>query len=105
MTLPAGLETTSTVSPYFQAFLAAQIATGARGFCPKHHCRGDASAVRRHPPHRSRDYLQKNGYPDRGDYNQVGNYALTETSINISISNKPPSVYMAKSMNKPMAGH
>ena len=43
-----------------------------------------------------KDYLQKNGYPDRGDYNQVANYVLTETSINISISNKPPAVYMAE---------
>ncbi|WP_109687529.1 DUF1524 domain-containing protein [Branchiibius hedensis] len=43
-----------------------------------------------------KDYLQKNGYPDRADYNQVANFALTETSINISISNKPPSIYMAE---------
>lgn len=43
-----------------------------------------------------KDYLQKNGFPDRGDYNQVANFALTETSINISISNKPPDVYMAE---------
>ena len=34
-------------------------------------------------------------FPDRGDYNQVANFALTETSINISISNKPPMQYMA----------
>mgnify|MGYP003552766100 FL=1 len=97
VTLPADLETTSTVSPYFQAFLAAQIATGARGFLSKsitvaamHQQSGDIHHIV------PKDYLQKNGYPDRGDYNQVGNYALTETSINISISNKPPSVYMAE---------
>jgi hypothetical protein len=77
--------------------LAAQIATGARGFLSKsitvaamHQQSGDIHHIV------PKDYLQKNGYPDRGDYNQVGNYALTETSINISISNKPPSVYMAE---------
>lgn len=43
-----------------------------------------------------KDYLQKNGYPDRGDYNQVANFVLTETSINISISNKSPSAYMTE---------
>lgn len=43
-----------------------------------------------------KDYLQKNGFADRADYNQVANYALTETSINISISNKPPVAYMAE---------
>jgi hypothetical protein len=43
-----------------------------------------------------KDYLQKNGFPDRADYNQVANFALTETSINISIGNKPPTQYMGE---------
>lgn len=95
--LPAALETTSTTSPYFQTFLAAQVSSGARGFLSKaitvaamHQQSGDIHHVV------PKDYLQKNGFPDRGDYNQVGNYALTETSINISISNQPPSHYMAR---------
>ena len=33
--LPAALETTSTASPFFQTFLAAQVATGVRGFLSK----------------------------------------------------------------------
>lgn len=93
--LPAALETTSTVSPFFQAFLAAQVANNSRGFLSKgitvaamHQQSGDVHHIV------PKDYLQKNGYPDRGDYNQVANFALTETSINISISNKPPAVYM-----------
>jgi hypothetical protein len=94
--LPAALETTSTVSPYFQTFLAAQVATGARGFLSKsitvaamHEQSGDIHHIV------PKDYLQKNGYPHRADYNQVANLALTETAINISISNKPPAEYMA----------
>jgi hypothetical protein len=93
--LPAALETTSTSSPFFQTFLAAQVATGVRGFLSKsitvaamHQQSGDIHHIV------PKDYLQKNGYPDRGDYNQVANFALTETAINISISNKPPAVYM-----------
>lgn len=96
ITLPAALETTSTVSPFFQTFLAAQVTTNARGFLSKgitvaamHQQSGDIHHIV------PKDYLQKNGYPDRGDYNQVANFALTETSINISISNKPPMQYMA----------
>lgn len=95
--LPAALETTSTSSPFFQTFLAAQVATGARGFLSKsitvaamHQQSGDIHHIV------PKDYLQKNGFPDRGDYNQVANFALTETSINISIANKPPAVYMAE---------
>lgn len=94
--LPAALETTSTASPFFQTFLAAQVATGARGFLSKsitvaamHQQSGDIHHIV------PKDYLQKNGFPDRGDYNQVANFALTETSTNINISNKPPAEYMA----------
>jgi len=93
--LPAALETTSTASPFFQTFLAAQVATGVRGFLSKsitvaamHQQSGDIHHIV------PKDYLQKNGFPDRGDYNQVANFVLTETSINISISNKPPITYM-----------
>ena len=93
--LPAALETTSTASPFFQTFLAAQVATGVRGFLSKsitvaamHQQSGDIHHIV------PKDYLQKNGFPDRTDYNQVANFALTETSINISIGNKPPTQYM-----------
>lgn len=93
--LPAALETTSTSSPFFQVFLAAQVATGKRGFLSRsitvaamHQQAGDIHHIV------PKDYLRNNGFPDRGDYNQVGNFALTETSINISISNKPPATYM-----------
>ena len=43
-----------------------------------------------------KDHLHKNGFPDRGDYNQVANFSLTETAINIRISNRPPSDYMVE---------
>ena len=95
--LPAALETTSTASPFFQTFLAAQVATGVRGFLSKsitvaamHQQSGDIHHIV------PKDYLRKNGFPDRADYNQVANFALTETPINISIGNKPPVQYMAE---------
>lgn len=97
VTLPASLETTSTVSPFFQTFLAAQVANNFRGFLSRSitvtamtQQSGDIHHIV------PKDYLQKHGYPDRGDYNQVANFALTETSVNISISNKPPAEYMAE---------
>lgn len=95
VTLPAALQTTSTISPFFQTFLAAQVTTHSRGFLSKaitvaamHQQSGDIHHIV------PKDYLQKHGYPDRGDYNQVANFVFAETSINISISNKPPAVYM-----------
>ncbi|WP_084104457.1 DUF262 domain-containing protein [Demequina sp. NBRC 110056] len=96
VSLPADLETTSTASPFFQTFLAAQVANHARGFLSKGITVATMSEHSGDIHHIvPKDYLQKNGYPDRGDYNQVANYALTETAINISISNKPPMQYMS----------
>ena len=90
--LPGALETTSTASPFFQTFLAAQVASHARGFLSRsitiaamHQQSGDIHHIV------PKAYLQQNDFADRGDYNQVGNFALTETSINISIGLRPPS--------------
>jgi hypothetical protein len=105
VSLPNALETTSSASPFFQTFLAAQVATGARGFLSKritvsamHEQSGDIHHIV------PKDYLQKNGFPDRGDYNQVANFALTETAINISIGNKPPAEYMDEVMTQIASG-
>jgi hypothetical protein len=80
--LPADLETTSTISPFFQSFLAAQVANNPRCFLAKG-ITVAAMAQQSGDIHHivPKDYLQKNGYPDRGDYNQIANFALTETSI------------------------
>jgi hypothetical protein len=95
--LPAKTETTSSASPFFQKFLAAQVASYKRGFLSKGitvaatlQQSGDIHHIF------PKDYLQKNGYPDRGDYNQVANYVLTETAINIKIGNKAPHAYFAE---------
>lgn len=103
--LPRDLDTTSTASPYFQTYLAAQVAARARGFLSKsitvasmHEHSGDIHHIV------PKDYLRKSGFPDRSDYNQVANYALTETSINIGISNKPPAEYMAQAMAQTASG-
>lgn len=94
--LPGALETTSTVSPFFQTFLAAQVAGHSRGFLSRSitvaamlQQSGDIHHIV------PKAYLQANGFADRGDYNQVANFALTETSINISIGKRPPVSYMA----------
>lgn len=95
--LPISLATNSSKSPYFQAFLASQVASNARGFLSKSitvrsmlEQSGDLHHIV------PKDYLQKNGVGNRRDYNQIANYVQTETSINISISNKAPSQYMAE---------
>jgi len=40
------------------------------------------------------DYLQKNGKNNKSIYNQIANFALIQTEINLQITNKAPNAYM-----------
>ncbi|MGO2069534.1 MAG: GmrSD restriction endonuclease domain-containing protein, partial [Glutamicibacter arilaitensis] len=95
--LPQNLETTSTNSPYFQTFIASQVAGGARGFLSKHitvtTMQEHSGDIHHIVP---KNYLINSGLKDRSDYNQVANYALTETSVNISINDAAPARYMGR---------
>ncbi|ALG29590.1 hypothetical protein AOZ07_11755 [Glutamicibacter halophytocola] len=97
VTLPQNLETTSTNSPYFQTYIASQVAGGARGFLSKHI---SVATMQEHSGdiHHivPKNYLINSGLKDRSEYNQVANYALTETAINIAINDASPSAYLAR---------
>jgi len=94
--LPQELISPSRRSPSFQIYLAARVNTGGRGFLSKsisvqHMIEGRGDLHHIVP----KNHLIKNGYPKQGDYNQIANFALTETAINLSIKDHPPKVYMA----------
>ena len=95
--LPMEMESSSVRSPYFLAFLAAQIQTQARGFLSKNVTVSsmveEVGDIHHVIP---KNYLVSNGVNDRGDYNQIANFALTETPINISIKDADPADYMAR---------
>jgi len=42
-----------------------------------------------------KDYLRKNGY-QKGMYNQIANYVVTQSEINMAIGNKAPKVYFTE---------
>ncbi len=93
--LPQELNTPSKRSPAFQTYLAARVQSGGRGFLSKsinvaHMIEGRGDLHHIVP----KNHLIKNGFPKQGDYNQVANFALTETPINISIKDHPPAEYM-----------
>jgi hypothetical protein len=94
--LPQELVSPSKRSPAFQIFLAALVSKGARGFLSK--SINVAQMIEGHGDMHHivpKNHLIKNGYPKQGDYNQVANFALTETPINIAIKDHPPKEYMA----------
>lgn len=94
--LPQELVSSSKRSPAFQIFLAALASKGARGFLSKsvnvtQMIAGSGDMHHIIP----KNHLIKNGYPKQDDYNQVANFVLTETAINIAIKDYPPKEYMS----------
>ena len=91
------LDTSVASSPYFLVFLMAQVKRQARGFLSKQitvqsliNQRGDIHHIF------PKKYLQKNGVDARKDYNQIANYAYTQSETNIKIKDDAPCDYMAR---------
>ena len=91
--LPQQMNTSSANSPYFRVFQAAQVKFGDKGFLSKDITVQDLILNRCDVHHLfPRNFLKKNNY-SKSRYNQVANYALAQTEINIAIGDKPPEVY------------
>ena len=94
--LVQNLETSSTNSPYFNTFLAAQIFAGDRSLLSNSSKVSDLITIAGDVHHIfPREYLKKNGFNDRWQYNQVANYAYLDTGVNISIGMKAPNDYFS----------
>ena len=90
------LDTSVASSPYFNVFLMAQVKYSVRGFLSEQitvqaliEQRGDIHHIF------PKKYLQKNGFNNRKDYNQIANYVYTQSEINIKIKDDAPCSYMA----------
>lgn len=90
------LETSSASSPYFLAYQAAQVKLGDKGFLSRditaldlilNHC--DVHHL--YP----RNHLKGQGLT-KAKYNQIANFVLTQTEINIAIGDKAPETYFAE---------
>ncbi len=91
--LPQLMETSSAQSPYFIAYLAAQARLGDKGFLSKDITVRDLLLNRGDKHHIfPRRYLQQQGL-NRGRYNQIANFVMAQSEVNIAIGDKPPAVY------------
>lgn len=101
VTLPKELTTSSTSSPAWLGYIAAINVLGtpmlfSTSILSKYllpGASGTKNAIDRHhifPKH----YLQKNGYSDDRDRNQVANYTYIDYATNIDIADKPPVEYV-----------
>src|SRR5215212_11992387 len=90
------MNTSVASSPYFRLFQAAQIKINDRGFLSQDINVRELIEVKSDVHHIfPRGYLKKHGMT-RGQYNQIANYAVTQSEINIAIGNKEPQVYFAE---------
>jgi hypothetical protein len=94
--LPQQLNTSVASSPLFRLFLAAQVKLGDKGFLSRDikvedliRHRGDVHHV--YP----KDYLKTRGLI-RSQYNQIANYVMMQSEINIAIGNKSPKEYFTQ---------
>jgi hypothetical protein len=94
--LPRNLETSSASSPYFLAYQAAQVKLGDKGFLSRDITALDLILNRCDVHHiYPRNHLKSQGM-SKGKYNQIANFVLTQTEINIAIGDKAPETYFAE---------
>ncbi|QUW01275.1 DUF262 domain-containing protein [Chloracidobacterium sp. MS 40/45] len=94
--LPQLMNTSSAQSPYFLAYQAAQVKLGDKGFLSRDITVRDLMLNRSDVHHiYPKKHLKGQGL-SRGRYNQIANFVLTQSEINIAIGDKPPDQYFVE---------
>lgn len=101
--MPLELDTSSVRSAYFLAFQAAQVKAGDKGFLSRDITVLDLLMNRTDVHHvYPKQHLKAQG-KSRGEYNQIANFVLAQSEINIAIGHKAPDVYF-KDLAKQLEG-
>ncbi|HSW29066.1 MAG TPA: DUF262 domain-containing protein [Longimicrobiales bacterium] len=94
--LPQEMDTSSSISPYFLVYQAAQVKLGDLGFLSRDITVRDLLLNRADVHHLyPRNHLKKQGL-GRGRYNQIANFVVAQSEINIAIGDKAPGVYFGE---------
>lgn len=102
--LPQEMNTSSSTSPYFRVFQAAQIKLGDKGFLSRDITVRDLILNKCDVHHLfPRNHLKGQGM-SKGRYNQIANYALAQSEINIAIDDKAPEVYFNQLVDQCQGG-
>ena len=97
ISLPQRLETTSTNSPAFNTFIAAQINRNSNSLFMKGTMISDLVNISGDVHHIfPKAYLKKNGVNTTGRYNQVANYIYLDTQVNKAVGEDAPSDYFGE---------
>ena len=91
--LPQQMDTSVASSPYFSVYLASQVKANDNGFLSKDITVRDLITHRGDVHHLfPKNYLKNNGL-SKGRYNQIANYVMMQSEINIAIKDRAPSLY------------
>lgn len=94
--LPQFMDTSSSNSPYFLCYQASQVKLGDRGFLSRDITATDLLLISADVHHvYPRQHLKDKGVA-RGVYNQIANYVIAQSEINIAIGAKAPQAYFAE---------
>jgi hypothetical protein len=91
--LPQLMDTSASTSPYFLAYQAAQVKLGDKGFLSRDISALDLLLNRSDVHHVYPKQHLKNKGLARGRYNQIANFVLAQSEINIAIGDKAPEIY------------
>lgn len=92
--LPQQMDTSSAMSPYFLVYKAAQVKLGDKGFLSRDITVRDLVLNRLDVHHiYPKKYLKDEKGLSKGRYNQIANFAVTQSEINIAIGDRPPMIY------------
>lgn len=105
ITLAQNLETSSISSPFFNAYIAAQIFCADKSLLSNSSKVSDLISVQGDVHHIfPKEYLRDNGIKDKSIYNQVANYAYLDKAVNISIGKKAPNEYFSEAKRQCLTG-
>lgn len=98
--LPQQLNSPVASNPYFKVYLASQVHSSDKGFLSKDITVAALIAHRGDVHHIfPRNYLKKHGLT-RGRYNQIANYVMMQSEINIAVGDKEPAVYFSELLDQ-----
>jgi hypothetical protein len=94
--LPQQMNTSVASSPYFNVYLASQVYAKDKGFLSRDINVYDLIAFKGDVHHLfPKNYLKKHGLT-QNKYNQIANYVMMQSEINIAIGDKSPADYFSK---------
>jgi len=98
--LPLEMDTSVTSHPLYHAFLAAQVKLNDKGFLSKDILVSDLIKLKGDLHHiYPREFLKNQGF-DKGLINQIANFAVAQSEINIAIGKKDPGQYFTELVNQ-----